>query len=324
MSSKEDMSCDEEKAISFVDAIEQRYFDSCTIAKEVLELPQNAGKQRTIELVGFEKSYEKLVEVNVSRMRIAFCGQSYASLREVLTHTKTLILSHNMLTDWSQVALIVHNLTNLTDLVLSFNRLEVPTSDRLDLHSFQAIRTLIIDNIDYDWNDILFCSQMWPNIARLDVWGNRITELSAPKPPIFTCLEYLSLCNNAITDWSQICKLGSLPKYEQKFDRLFYGVLSLNFSLKTLNVCDCGLRQIRFDDCDVKSKTNSFRSLESLLISNNQLSEWRDIGELNKLEKLDNLLVKNNPVFDADKYEVNFNLILSRIENLKVLNREKV
>ena len=209
-----EVSRDEEKVFSFIDAIEQRYIDNCIIAKEVLELPQNAGKQRTIELVGFEKTFEKLVEVNVSRMAIAFFGNDSQSLLRLLTHTKTLILSHNLLTDWSQVALIVQNISSLTDLVLSFNKLKIPSVDQLDLKSFQTIKTLIIDNIDYNWNDILFCSQMWPNIERLDVWGNRITELTSPEPPLFQHLEYLSLCNNAIKDWYQICKLGSLPKYK--------------------------------------------------------------------------------------------------------------
>ena len=93
-------------------------------------------------------------------------------------------------------------------------------------------------------------------------------------------------------------------------------------SLQTLNVSDCDIKQIRFED--TTNKTKLFRQLSALLISNNNLSDWRDIAELNKLEKLDNLLIKNNPVFDNEKYDTNFYLILSRIENLKILNKENV
>jgi len=98
----------------------------------------------------------------------------------------------------------------------------------------------------------------------------------------------------------------------------------LLFRLKTLNVANCNLSEIRFEDSDFNEKTKLFKQLESLIINSNKLSKWRDIAELNKLEKLENLIIKNNPVFDNEKYDTNFNLILARVENLKFLNREPV
>ncbi|CAG2121485.1 unnamed protein product, partial [Medioppia subpectinata] len=143
-----------------------------------------------------------------------------------------------------------------------------------------------------------------PNIERLDVWGNRVTELKSPH--VFTQLIHLSLCNNSIEEWHHVCRLATLP------------------NLKTLNVSDCKLNSIHFDDSDAKQKTKLFPRLEFLSISNNNLKTWRDVSELNKLQKLDQLFIKNNPVFDNEKYDTNFNLILSRIGNLKLLNRENI
>ena len=207
-----DIESEEQKGVSFVTAIEKRYIETCIIPKEVLELPQK-GRQRTIELVGFEKTFERLLEVNVADMKISFCGNDCQSLKHVLSQTKTLVLSRNLITDWSEVAKIVQNMQSLTDLVLSLNKLKLPKREELDLLSFQSIKTLIIDNLDYNWSDILFCGQMWPNIERLDVWGNTIAELEGPEPPLFTHLQYLSLCDNDIKSWTQVCKLGYLPKY---------------------------------------------------------------------------------------------------------------
>ena len=207
---------EDQNGISFVSAIEKRYIETSIIPKEVLELPQK-GRQRVIELVGFEKTFERLIEVNVSKMNISFCGNDCQSLKEVLSQTKTLVLSYNLLTEWSEVAKIIGFTQSLTDLVLSHNKLKLPNRQQLDLLSFQSIKTLIIDNLDYSWIDILFCAQMWPNIERLDVWGNKITELKSPEPPLFNNLQYLSLCNNRVEDWTQVCKLGFLPKYSLFF-----------------------------------------------------------------------------------------------------------
>jgi hypothetical protein len=84
------------------------------------------------------------------------------------------------------------------------------------------------------------------------------------------------------------------------------------------------LTEIIFEDSNFNDKTKLFKELENLIINNNKLNKWRDVAELNKLEKLENLIIKNNPVFNNEKYDTNFILILARIEKLKVLNREVV
>ncbi len=106
--------------------------------------------------------------------------------------------------------------------------------------------------------------------------------------------------------------------------RTIFQFCLFSFRLKTLNVANCNLTEIIFEDSNFSDKTKLFKELENLIINNNKLNKWRDIAELNKLEKLENLIIKNNPVFNNEKYDTNFILILSRIEKLKVLNREVV
>jgi hypothetical protein len=211
-------SLEDQKGISFTEAIERRYVDMTSVPKEALKLPQNEGNDRTIELVGFERvseiqrSFEGLIEVNVSNMNISYCHNDCHQLIKPLSHTKSLILSNNLLESWTEVAKIISIIPLLNDLVLSYNKLKLPVVQEIDFHSFKTIKTLVLNHIDYDWNDILYCAQMWPNVQRLDLWDNRITDLKIPEPPLFDCLQYLSLCENSICSWNQICKLGFLPK----------------------------------------------------------------------------------------------------------------
>lgn len=46
------------------------------------------------------------------------------------------------------------------------------------------------------------------------------------------------------------------------------------------------------------------------------------MAELNRLKSLQTLIIKRNPVFDLNQYYYNFNHVLSRIGNLKTLDRE--
>jgi hypothetical protein len=219
MESLEDQTIVDQKGISFTEAIERRYADITSVPKDALNLPQNEGNDRTIELVGFERvseiqrSFERLIEVNVSNMNISYCHNDCHQLLKPLSHTKTLILSNNLLESWTEIAKIIQIIPTLTDLVLSYNKLKLPVVEEIDFESFKTIKTLVLNHMSYDWNDIQYCAQMWPNIQRLDLWGNRITDLKRPEPPLFLGLQYLSLCENSICSWNQICKLGFLPKY---------------------------------------------------------------------------------------------------------------
>ncbi|CAG2182808.1 unnamed protein product, partial [Oppiella nova] len=96
-------------------------------------------------------------------------------------------------------------------------------------------------------------------------------------PHVLTQLNHLSLRNNNIEDWHRVCTLGTLPQ------------------LKYLDISDCNIKSIHFDDSNYDHKTTLFPQLESLLISSNQLKTWKDIAELNKLSALEQLFCKNNP-----------------------------
>lgn len=53
---------------------------------------------------------------------------------------------------------------------------------------------------------------MWPHVQELCVQDNKISQLEAPMYPIFSNLKILSLDNNPIGSWQEICKVGNLKK----------------------------------------------------------------------------------------------------------------
>lgn len=59
-------------------------------------------------------------------------------------------------------------------------------------------------------------------------------------------------------------------------------------------------------------------------MGNNQICDWRSVAELNKLRSLQKLVLRKNPLYDANEYAYNFNVVLARIENLTKLERESV
>lgn len=291
---------------SFVEAIKLKYIESNEISDELL--PQPTGHDRTIEYVGFEKasfsyisSFKRHTELSLINLQIAFCGEESHEFFQVFSRVETLNLTNNLLPSWDEVAKIISLFPSLTKLVLSYNRITCPEQNSNLGGYFAKLNTLVIDNFNYDWNDVLQCaSLLWPNIKRLDLWGNKITYLSEPESSVFSQLNYLSLSNNLICDWKEICKLGKLP------------------NLECLDIGNCGIKSIVILDASL------FKQLKQLLLRDNQLSSWNDIAELNKLQKLEDLMIKRNPIFQSDEYEVCFNFVLSKIENLKVLNREQV
>ncbi|KAH9393377.1 hypothetical protein TYRP_021890 [Tyrophagus putrescentiae] len=123
----------------------------------------------------------------------------------------------------------------------------------------------------------------------------------------FKSLTYISLSKNPISDWNEICKLGSLS------------------SLDTLELSHCKINFISFSDAsDLESKTNLFPALSWLDLQNNQINDWKSVAELNRLKSLRTLILKRNPIYDMNQYYYNFNHVISRIGNVTTLDREPV
>jgi len=119
-------------------------------------------------------------------------------------------------------------------------------------------------------------------------------------------LESLDLENNSIIDWSEVKKLGHLAK------------------LKFINLNYNGLENIAFENVSSDGKTTLFPLLEVMYLQNNNISQWSAINELNKLKSLNELEIRYNPLWDLEKVETVWQLIIAKIAGLKKLNRSAI
>ncbi|XP_042895224.1 tubulin-specific chaperone E isoform X1 [Parasteatoda tepidariorum] len=284
--------------------------DASSVTPTYIYLPQKSGPERHVEMVGMKKimgkqsNFHSLTNVVLSKMLINDPGE-VNELKELIPNVRDLDLSQNLLSSWKSVNEIVEQLPSLDTLILSKNRLQIPESPE-HLDCYKNVKTLVINDMAYDWRKILTCAMMWPDVENLSVKDNYISNLDCPLYSMLSNLSCLSLNNNCIISWSEICKLGILQ------------------SLKELQLDNIELCSIEFIAVSPLEKTELFRNLESLFVKNNWLKKWQDISELNKLISLKNLVVTNNPVLSLESPETCRQYIIAKIQNLERLSRTEV
>lgn len=93
--------------------------------------------------------------------------------------------------------------------------------------------------------------------------------------------------------------------------------------LEYLNLCGNRIKTIHFpvdlDTTRAGCTTALFLNLTRLNISENLISDWRSISELNKLASLKALRIDTNPVFDSDSRETNRQMIIARLDRVTQL-----
>lgn len=304
---------------TFIDALYLKYCyeDSDELSDEI-ELPQSDGHRRVCEFIGFDKIKEELRNVkdlqfiDLSDYSIyAASNQSNQSDELKLKRLRHLNISRNKIKSWTVLACIIDLAPNIEEIILTGNPLPSTISDeefgRIS-EKFKRLTTVVIGNVGFTWSCFYNgCLRLWPNIEILNLFKNNISDIKIDESFLsLHNLTFLNLANNPISDWKEIYKLGRLKK------------------LRSLELANCFLRNIRFDDEDIKK--NLFHRLEHLDLSHNLIDDWRSVAELNKLNRLNTLLLRHNPIYYENKqpYYHNFNFIVGRIKNLDKLEREKL
>ncbi|XP_076315942.1 tubulin-specific chaperone E-like [Tachypleus tridentatus] len=295
-----------------LEAIVERYRkEENLLDVDVMRLPQKAGRDRVIELVGAEKvgqkqsHLDKLEEVVLRDMRVNGAGQP-GELQTLIPSVTVLDLSRNLLSFWSEVARIAEQLPCLRELNVSENLIPVPEHSEDLQPSFRTLKTLVLNKMSYSWEQVLTCSKMWPQIERLELWKNEISLLFTPDSSTLQSLKYLSLEDNPLYSWQEVCKLGNLPRLE---------VLCLG---------NTTLSNIQFPGVKPNQKTDLFPALHCLMITHNRITQWKDIAELNKLVHLRELRISHNPVMTEFTPETCRQLVIAKLDCLQRLNREEV
>ncbi|KAG1714224.1 Tubulin-specific chaperone E [Nymphon striatum] len=157
---------------------------------------------------------------------------------------------------------------------------------------------------------ILTCMEFIREVNNLMISGNNILYLSSPQLPILEKLNELNFQFNDLSEWNDILKLGELPNLER------------------LDLSNNKLKDIYFSDANSNEKSNFFRNLKVLLLSCNELRSvsctWKDLAELNKLQKFENLTIRKNPITDSYRFQDIAINLFPRIGNLKFHNHSEI
>lgn len=285
---------------SIVEAISLRYGKSEVVVASDVLLDATFNK-----MVGFDdvrerqSDFDNLEIVNVRLQHVSSTGM-VDQLKNLCPNVTELDVSKNLLSNWSQVFRICEQLRYLHRLNVSENLLAFPEEVP---KRFSNLKILICGSSRLVWDDVLVLGTAFPYLQELRVPLNSIKEINLSNCDSFGSLEVLDVEGNKIEDWEEILKLGLLP------------------NLREIILGNVGLRRIRFAG---RGKTRLFPALKKLAISDNEIDNWESIGELDKLENLEDLRFLRNPILETENYDFCIQMIVGRVGGLKVLNGTEV
>uniref|UniRef100_A0A8D0HGZ2 Tubulin-specific chaperone E n=1 Tax=Sphenodon punctatus TaxID=8508 RepID=A0A8D0HGZ2_SPHPU len=266
--------------------------------------------RKTVELVGFDSIKEKQNQLNkLIDISVRECAVSHAGPKEEIKRTCPNImqmdLSKNLLSSWEKVIDIAYQTENLEILNLSENKMKFPSAPASAFTVFCKLRVLALNLTGVTWTEVLLCAPAWPALEELYLTANDITLLERPFNVLQT-LKILDLSNNQLIE-NQLYQIAFLPRLEHL-------ILSNN-----------RISSVRFPDVGFGCKTKMFSSLTHLVVNGNQISQWSSIYELDKLQRLQSLMCKNNPLMDTEKNsETLRQLIIAKIDQLTFLDKSEI
>ncbi|XP_054758777.2 tubulin-specific chaperone E-like [Lytechinus pictus] len=294
--------------IQFLDAVSSRYIPENI---ETADFEDSlAVSCKAVEMVGAEKiarrqsSFENLKSVALHEMRISRAGDE--KVAERLPNMKELDVSKNLLPSWEELSKITASMQKLKILNVSENRFVLPTSPSTLCTAFYALEELSLNRCNITWKELLMSSTMWPKLKKLHACYNRIANLDKPLEGTFDHLELLNVEGNQIETWEGVLQLGHLPRLE--------GLILNNNSIPNIS----------FEDASMDGKTKYFRSLKSLSLHNNRISEWNSVNELRKLQCLDEVNMKRNPLVQNEKASTVRGLLIAKLPSLCHCNHSAV
>ncbi|XP_076761098.1 glyoxalase 1 isoform X1 [Xylocopa sonorina] len=264
------------------------------------------------EVVGFSKVNRK--QSKFDQLKTVWLREQYVStagkpdeLKELCPNLEELDISKNLINSWQTVADICCQLHCLVRLNVSENYLPIEENMEVLKDSFLTVQYLTMAKMNYNWFDIQRCMCMFPSLQEISVYFNIINIIQKPlEDDNLMKICKLTLEGNFISSWDEILKLGSLP------------------CLEYLNLNSNKIDKIRFPTSEPTAKTSAFFNLQQLHISQNNISEWQSISELEKLNNLEDLKFRENPILRNENLETARQLIIARISKLKSLNGTEI
>ncbi|RMZ96709.1 tubulin-specific chaperone E [Brachionus plicatilis] len=282
-------------------ALEEKYLDNNGSMKKTNETDEN---EDSLLYNNFDakKTGLHIKCITLTQSRIS----SVEGLENVSNFFPNLIEIHlddNLLNSWSQIFAIVDHLKKLKILNVSNNFLNYDCEEK---KTFDNIQCLVLNKMNYSWNDICLILLHFPHLSQLKVCFNLITNLDQISVVCLSTLRVLDIESNPICDWKNLLKIGELP------------------SLEILYANQTQLEKIEFNDCGYSEKTSLFSNLKVLSLNENKINNWKSINELNKLKSLEELMFKLNPLCNTENDGTLRQMIISKISSLRMFNRTRV
>ncbi|EDW74593.1 uncharacterized protein Dwil_GK21325 [Drosophila willistoni] len=293
------------------DAARERYvnYDSSNVDASLIREAQANLQASLFEVVGMDKiarkqsKFEQLSEISVDETPVNAAGY----LKDLM-HLTTLNVSHTLIWNWEIVASIAQQLPALNNLNLSSNRLVLPTTKQIaELEpSFRQLKHINLRNCGFaDWQDVMQTALLWPDIISLGLQENSLSQLSVVNcESIFRQLQELDLHRTNLMDFDQVCKLGNIR------------------TLRSLNLMENGIEEIKLPECDPQLKLNIFMSLEQLNLLHNPI--WNEADAFNELDKLPQLKRLSKTPHLKSNFDEMVSKAVASIANLQYINRAEV
>ncbi|XP_074598169.1 tubulin-binding cofactor E isoform X2 [Brevipalpus obovatus] len=300
----------ESSGVLFSNALREKYFNFDHVETSTgITLPTIGGGQREIEYARSEKlsqqtrRLEDRIEIGLQNQNIS-CIDVVPELMSIFKNLQLMDLSFNKISSWQQLALLCESLPSLEHLIITGNPLEYHDQRELSKceKSFSKLKKITMGKLGYDWKIVHDCSGiLWPDIEYLDLFSNNISVISSSPTEVFSNLKHLILDQNPVF-WTSICNLSHLR------------------SLECLQLVGCSIESIILPSM----KGDFFPSLKHLDLKNNNINSWRDIVLLDRLPSLQELIIRGNPIYESFHHDHSFNMVLSILGRLQVLNRQQI
>jgi len=295
----------------FVSALHEKYVDQEEF-DDNHKIPKDRSITTEITFVGFgvvssvQKQLRMISSIDLSGRSINSAGD-ICKIFGLLDRVTILNLAGNRLS-WQELIKILTCLPNLREIVISHNDLRV---DRQVIDYpptlFRKLHSITMGQVGLDWLTTLdTISRIWAAFEQIDLWdsqldGDKMRLAQSEKTSNITeKISALRLSQNNFTDIDWITSSGKLN------------------NLKELDLSRCKLQSIHISE----SVRKTLSQLEVLNISYNSINDWASISCLNFLASLVCLICNENPFFTGEKFSKS--LVVARVGNLKLLNREEI
>lgn len=336
---------------SLLEAIERKYFSDCDGDKESTI---HGSKEKETE---GGAACEKMISIFIPRLPPLLCvpellvlndcdidcAGDFESIKDKCRRVRELDLAQNKLENWQEVFQIVEHMPRIEFLNLSKNNLSNPLS-KLYVPPITNLRGIVLNGTYLNWDSIDLLLGNLPVLEELHLSLNDYKEVlidsaelaGDPSDNCNCCdsqassvsqkykkisphkaLKTLHFTGNPVEKWPEICRLG----------RIFP-------CMENLVLADCPIRAIEFQENKEQTSTpesaaseqdlpqKHFPNLLFLNLSYASINTWEDIDRLATFPKLNNLRVKNWPLWErleCTEHERR-QLLIARLPNVAILN----